>query len=243
MSAFRQWTAPPPMPQHHPTDTHHHEPRPPRAPVALLLPPTHPYWPTDHTGRPLPDWYGVHPDHVARLIARYTRDDDLVLDTDNHPTITAAAEYLHRRHSRTTHRDPEPLWPNGTLVDDPPAGAGLVLATLPRLDVDRRDTDALAQRIADWGQLLRPGGHLGVLLTTGPGTALHIHRSAVIAAARTVGLRYHQHIPAIVVALPATEPRTEPVPANHQPLRQGRHERTHRDLVLFATTNPEAADV
>ncbi|MDI6101202.1 hypothetical protein QLQ12_21545 [Actinoplanes sp. NEAU-A12] len=230
------------MPQTHPTDT-----RPTRAPVGLLLHPAHTHRPTDPAGRVLPDWYGIHPDHVAHLIARYTRDGDTVLDTDAHPSVAAAAEYLHRHPGLTViHRErlygrPEPLDEHPAAAARP--GAGLVLATLPRLDVDSRDPHAVSQALGAWQALLRPGGFLAVLLTAGPGTAAIGHRSTVIAAARTAGLLYHQHIPALLVPLPETDPRTEARPAARPPLIAGRHRRAHRDLLVFATITPEAADV
>ncbi|MFC7527525.1 hypothetical protein [Actinoplanes sp. GCM10030250] len=230
------------MPQTHPTGT-----RPTRAPVGLLLHPAHAHRPADPSGRALPDWYGIHPDHVAHLIARYTRDGDTVLDTDAHPTIAAAAGHLHRRPGLTvTDRDsprscPDPL--DSLSAASARHGAGLVLATLPRVDVDSRDPHAVCQALGAWRERLRPGGFLVVLLTAGPGTGAFGHRSTVIAAARAAGLLYHQHIPALLVPLPETEPRTGTRPAARPPLIAGRHVRAHRDLLVFATTIPEAADV
>lgn len=225
------------MPQTHTTD-----PRPTRAPVGLLLRPTHTHRPADPGGRALPDWYGIHPDHVAHLIARYTRDGDTVLDTDAHPTIAAAAEHLHRHPGfALTDRDsPESFDRRSALTAS--NSAGLVLATLPRLDVDSRDPHAVSQALSAWRELLRPGGFLVVLLTAGPGTGALGHRSTVIAAARAAGLLYHQHIPALLVPLPETDPRTGTHPAARPPLIAGRHVRAHRDLLIFATITPEAAD-
>ncbi|MGA5305936.1 hypothetical protein ACPCHT_39020 [Nucisporomicrobium flavum] len=218
----------------------------PAAPVGLLLTPPHIHRPADTAGRPLPDWYGIHPDHVAHLIARYTRDGDTVLDTDAHPSVAAAAEYLHRRPGRAvTHGEHPKAWPeslDGPSTDAARHGAGLILATLPRLDVDSRDTHAVSHALDAWRALLRPGGFLVVLLTAGPGTAAIGHRSTVIAAARTAGLLYHQHIPALLVRLPETEPRTEPTFVGHRPLLAGRHVPAHRDLLVFASLTPEAAD-
>ncbi|RZU48816.1 hypothetical protein EV385_0541 [Krasilnikovia cinnamomea] len=225
------------MPQTHTLDA-----RPP-APVGLLLTPTHSRRPADPAGRTVPDWYGIHPDHVARLIARYTRDGDTVLDTDGHPSVAAAAEYLGRRsgvavtNGEDPHRRPEPL--DGVEG----RGAGLVLATLPRLGVDSRDTHANSCALGAWRAWLRPGGFLIVLLTAGPGTAPIGHRSTVIAAARTAGLLYHQHIPALLVPLPEVEPRTESPFVPRPPLLAGRHVPAHRDLLVFASMKPEAAHV
>ncbi len=219
----------------------------PAAPVALLLTPAHTHRPADPAGRALPDWYGIHPDHVAHLIARYTRDGDTVCDIDGHPTVAAAAEYLHRRPGlAVTHGDNPHLWPepiDGRSTATAQHGAGLVLATLPRLDVDSRDTHAISHALHTWRALLRPGGFLVVLLTAGPGTSALGHRSTVIAAARTTGLLYHQHIPALLVPLAEAEPRTEAAIVSHPPLLAGRHVRAHRDLLVFASMTPEAADV
>jgi hypothetical protein len=230
-----------PMPQTHPRDT-----RPDRAPVALFLQPTHNHRPTDLAGRPLPDWYGLHPDHVAHLIARYTRDADTVLDTDAHPSVAAAAEHLHRRPGVAVTEGEHPqgsLQPFDRRTVAARRGAGLVLATLPRLDIDTRDLHALSRALRAWRAQLRPGGFLIVLLAAGPGTAALGHRSTVITAARTAGLLYHQHIPALLVPLPGTERRTESTVALHPPLRGGRHVRAHRDLLAFASMTPEATDV
>jgi hypothetical protein len=230
------------MPQTHPSDT-----RPDRAPVALLLHPTHTRRPTGPAGRPLPDWYGIHPDHVAHLIARYTHDGDTVLDTDAHPTIATAAEHLHRRpgiavtEGEHPRRSTEPVDRDSAVAAR--RGAGLVLATLPRLDIDTRNVHTLSRALGTWRELLRPGGFLIVLLTAGPGTAALGHRTTVITAARSAGLLYHQHIPALLVSLPGTEPRTEPTVALHPPLHGGRHIRAHRDLLAFASMTPEATDV
>lgn len=230
------------MPQTHTSHT-----RPDRAPVALFLHPAHTHRPTDAAGRPLPDWYGVHPDHVAHLIARYTRDGDTVLDTDAHPSVAAAAEYLHRRpgvavtDGEHPQRSTQPL--DGDSAVAARRSAGLVLATLPRLDIDTRDVHALSRALGGWRKLLRPGGFLIVLHAAGPGSAALGHRSTVIAAARAAGLLYHQHIPALLVPLAETEPRTESGTAAYPPLCGGRHVRAHRDLLAFASITPEAADV
>ncbi|GAA3950015.1 hypothetical protein [Actinoplanes auranticolor] len=229
------------MPQTHPTDT-----RPTRAPVGLFLHPTHTYRPTDSAGRALPDWYGVHPDHVAHLIARYTRAGDTVLETDGHPTVAAAAEHLHRYPGiAVTDGEHPPVWPetlDGQSAVTIRHDAGLVLATLPRLDIDTRDVHDLSRALHSWQELLRPGGFLVVLLAAGLGNGAPAPRSTVIAAARTAGLLYHQHIPALLVRLPEVEPRTDPRPADRPPLIGGRHVRAHRDLVVFASITPEATD-
>ncbi len=158
--------------------------------------------------------------------------------------MAAAAEYLHRRPGLTvTDCDDLRVW--SEPLDDLSAGtsvhgAGLVVASLPRLDIDSRDSHAISRALDGWRALLRPGGFLIVLLTAGPGTSVLGHRSTVIAAARTAGLLYHQHIPALLVPLPETEPRTEAAIAAHPPLSAGRHVRSHRDLLVFASMTPEA---
>nr|WP_221378385.1 hypothetical protein [Actinoplanes polyasparticus] len=230
------------MPQTHSTDN-----RPTRAPVGLFLHPTHAYRPTDSAGRALPDWYGVHPDHVAHLIARYTRVGDTVLDTDGHPTVAAAAEHLHRNPGvAVTDGEHPPVWPeplDGRSAVTIRHAAGLVVATLPRLVIDTRDVYDLSRALHSWQELLRPGGFLALLLAAGPGTGAPARRSTVIAAARTAGLLYHQHIPAVLVRLPEADPRTGLGPVDRPPLIAGRHVRAHRDLVVFASISPEAADV
>ncbi|WP_412740802.1 hypothetical protein [Krasilnikovia sp. MM14-A1259] len=200
----------------------------PAAPVGLFLTPPHDHRPLDRTGQPLPNWYGIHPDHVARLIARYSRDGDTVLDLDTHPTVAGAARHLHRH--------PSPVVPEQWSV-------GLILASLPRLGVDTRDVYALSETFDGWQTWLRPGGFLVTLLTALPGGGAAGHRSTVIAAARAVGLLYHQHIPAVLVPLPEADPRTESDPVPRPPLLAGRHVRAHRDLLVFASTSLEATHV
>ncbi|WP_412740963.1 hypothetical protein [Krasilnikovia sp. MM14-A1259] len=203
------------------------DPRP-AAPVGLFLTPPHDHRPLDRTGQPLPNWYGLHPDHVARLIARYSRDGDTVLDLDTHPTVAAAARHLDR-HPR--------------LVVPEQCSVGLILASLPRLGVDPRDVHGLRQTFDGWQTWLRPGGFLITLLTASPSGDAARHRSTVIAAARAAGLLYHQHIPAVLVPLPEADPRTEPDLAPRPPLLAGRHVRAHRDLLAFATTALEITHV
>nr|WP_307936544.1 hypothetical protein [Salinispora arenicola] len=229
------------MSQTRTTDT-----RPP-APVALLLRPTHTHRPADAAGRPLPDWYGIHPDHLALLIARYTRDGDTVLDTDAHPTVAAAAEHLHRRPGTAVTDGETPyVWPErSTAGRRPPPGTAPGWSWRPcRAWTSTAATPhAIGSALGAWQALLRPGGFLVLLMTAGPGSGAGGHRSAVIAAARTAGLLYHQHIPVLLVPLSETEPRTEPAVALHPPLLAGRHVPAHRDLLAFVSITPEAADV
>ena len=44
----------------------------------------------------LPSWHGATPVAVAEIIRTYTTDGDLIIDLDTHPTVTAAAWFLHR---------------------------------------------------------------------------------------------------------------------------------------------------
>lgn len=211
-----------------------------RVPVGLFLVPAHALRPRQ-SGRELPDWYGVHPDHVAQLIARYTRDDDVVLDLDAHPTIAAAARYLHRR----------PVAPLGercdgaarvrgcTAVED---GAGLVIATLPRMDYDSADVAELGHVVGSWRTLLRPGGHILILIIAGPGVSGAGHRSTFVAAARAAGLIFHQHIPVALVPLAEAGGCAEHGVVPRPGLVGGRHVRAHRDLLVFASITAEAAD-
>ena len=64
--------------------------------------------------------------------------------------------------------------------------------------------------------------------------------------ARAAGLRYHQHLPVLLVPLPDTEPRTDPATAatTRPALLDGQHARVHLDVLAFGstTTNPEATD-
>jgi hypothetical protein len=226
------------MTQTQPTDS-----RPPRAPIGLLLVPAHLHRPRQLSGAPLPDWYGIHPEHVAHLIARYTRDGDTVLDLDAHPTIAAAAHHLHRHATGLlTQREAVTGELDGPSTLPEELRAGLVVATLPRLDVDSRDTPALSRAIDAWQAHLRPGGFLLTLLTAGPGSDAIGHRSSVIVAARAAGLIYHQHIPALLAPMPPTEARTGLGAVRRPPLLDGRHVRAHRDLLVFASTRPEATD-
>ncbi|GAA0491000.1 hypothetical protein Ade02nite_23200 [Paractinoplanes deccanensis] len=225
------------MSQSQPTDSY-----PPRAPIALLLFRPHGQGPRQHSGATLPDWYGIHPEHVAHLIAHYTRDGDTVLDLDAHPTVAAAAHYLHRRAAGSLTQGDASLGEHYGLTAQPEPKVGLVIATLPRLDVDSRDTPSLSRAIDAWRAYLRPGGFLLTLLIGGPGTDAMGHRSNVIAAARAAGLLYHQHIPVLLAPLPPTEPRTELGAVGRPPLLDGRHVRAHRDLLAFASATLEAVD-
>jgi hypothetical protein len=229
--------------------------RPQPVPIGLFLTsshrPGHPAF-----GRPgVPDWHGLSPSQVAYLIRHYTRFGDVVLDLEEHPTIAAAARYLHRATAKlVTHGGnsrarlvpppPEQDRPR-RVVCRPGPGANLVIVTLPRAGADRHDLHALTRVMSTWRRLLRPGGHLIAALASprpqpSPHSDVFSRRSTVITAARAAGLLYHQHIPVLLVALPEHDPRTDPEPAgepaDERRLYAGRHAPAFRDLVVFAGT-------
>jgi hypothetical protein len=79
----------------------------------------------------------------------------------------------------------------------------------------------------------------GRLTAQGPEPGAVSHRSTIIGAARAAGLLYHQHIPILLVPLPEHDPRTDPGlgdESDGRGLRDGRHLRAFRDLVVFAGT-------
>lgn len=175
-------------------------------------------------------WHGLDPQRLAWLIEHYSHAGDIVLDTDNHPAVTDAAHYLHRR--------PRPEEPIGHQV-------ALLLAGLPRPATT--DLIQMTEAMRRWHHLLRPGGFLlTALKTTGTEHTPVSPRSNVVTAARAAGLRYHQHLPAVLVPLPETEPRTDPATAAHTrpALIDGRHAPIHLDVLAFAagTVAPEATD-
>ncbi|WP_328366672.1 hypothetical protein [Micromonospora zamorensis] len=227
------------MPQ---TSPHHPE----RPPVGLFLVPAH------HGDAPLIDpaaWHGIDPRRLAWLIRHYTHDGDLVADLDNHPTVFRAARYLHRY--------PVTITSDGgriRVTDDRPArarrlaedGLALLLAGLPRPDGHRLGSHDTAEAMRLWHRLLRPGGFVLVALharAPEPGRRIS-RRSTVISAARIAGLRYHQHIPVLVVPLPAHDPRTDAATAASTPpaLLDGRHLHTHMDVLAFTATTLDQED-
>jgi hypothetical protein len=234
------------MPKHTSTD------RPQPVPVGLFLATAHrPRRPRGSAlASDLPDWHGLSASNLAYLIRRYTRFGDVVLDLDEHPTVAAAARYLHRAPAKLVAQDgaerirllPPPKDANRSrrVVSRPGPGANLVLVVLPRAGEYSLDLHGMTRAMSTWRRLLRPGGHLIAALTArGPEPGTISHRSTVIAAARAAGLIYHQHIPVLLVALPAHDPRTDPEPAEEpdgRRLRGGRHLPAFRDLVVFAGT-------
>jgi hypothetical protein len=236
------------MPQ---TDLHTADPGPERPRIGLFLVPTH------RRRAPLADagaWYGLDPHRLAWLIRHYTRAGDVVLDLDNHPTVARAARYLHR-HPAILVADGDTNHVRLTGVRARPArirqltetGVTLLLAGLPRPGGDRLGLHALTEAMHQWRRLLRPGGFVLTILPPGPpGAGRTSRRSTVITAARAAGLRYHQHLPALLVPLPATEPRTDlATAADTRPaLLDGRHALIHLDVLAFrsTTTDQEATD-
>ncbi|WP_405090256.1 hypothetical protein OG767_21670 [Micromonospora sp. NBC_01392] len=220
--------------------------QPPPVPVGLLLP--HSRFPrAPRTG--VPHWHGLSPSHLAYLICRYTHVGGVVLDLDAHPVAIAATAYLRRvpaqlitgRHgSRLRILPPDPQHGVRRAELRPGAGVDLILASLPE-EAQPFTYDSAAMAMTAWRPLLRPGGFLLVGLTSGPARPGDFsHRTTVIAAARAVGLFYHQHIPAVLVPLPEHEPRTAPELPDEadedRRLLDGRHLPAFRDLLVFGTT-------
>jgi hypothetical protein len=216
--------------------------------VGLFLVPVH------RRAAPLADaaaWYGLDPQRLGWLIRHYTRDGDVVLDLDNHPTVASAARYLHR-HPATITTDGEHT--RVRFTDDRPArarlaeeGIALLLAGLPRPGGDRLGLHSTTEAMHQWHRLLRPGGFI---LTALPAAGTHpgriSRRSTVITAAQAAGLRYHQHLPVLLVPLPALEPRTDAATAasTRPALLDGRHVPIHMDVLAFTATtiDQEAAN-
>ncbi|MEU5552152.1 hypothetical protein ABZ738_20480 [Micromonospora sp. NPDC047793] len=212
------------------------------APVGLLLP----RFRVPRTSRAgVPDWHGLSPSHLAYLIRRYTHVGGAVLDLDAHPAAIAATAYLdrvparlftgrHGLHVRLLTSTPERRTPH--TMRRPGPHVDLILATLPQ----GLPRDGIATAMSTWRPLLRPGGFLLVGLTASqPQPGEVSHRATVIAAARSAGFFYHQHIPAVLVPLPEHEPRTAPEHPGEaddgRRLLAGRHLPTFRDLLVFGT--------
>jgi hypothetical protein len=207
-------------------------------PVAVLLPPPG----RRRDGHPesgeSPDWYGVAPRDAAGLIARYSGPGDLVIELDAHPTITRAARHLARRATTA------PTDGDGRDLPARPgrrnAGAGLILAALPRPGTDRRDLLGASATMQTWRAMLRPGGYLLTALTP-PGPDLDTehrpasYRATVIAAARTAGLTWQQEFLVLTAPLPDDEPRARPDTATAAPaaLVDGRHRLAHVKVLAF----------
>lgn len=208
------------MPQPHPQHT---DPDLQRPRVALLV--VSPY---QRLAGDEPDWNGVDSPRLAWLIGHYTRVGDLILDLDRHPSVRQAAAYLHRR---TCTADPD------TSVPERIHPAALVLAGPAHLDLG--SLPGLAETMRGWHRLLRPGGFLLTVLPLAGGEAHRTsHRTTVITAARAAGLRYHQHLPVVLVPLPEDEPRTRANSAASiaPALLDRRHLPVHLDVLTFAAS-------
>jgi SAM-dependent methyltransferase len=208
------------MPQAHPhhTASDLHRPR-----VALLLVSPHQRLAVDES-----NWNGVDSPRLAWLIGHYTRVGDLILDLDRHPSVRQAAVYLHRRAATA---DPD------TSVPERIHEAALVLAGPAHLDLG--NLPRLVEALRGWHRLLRPGGFLlTVLPPAGAEGRRTSRRTTVITAARAAGLRYHQHLPVVLVPLPDDEPRTRANSAASiaPALLDGRHLPVHLDVLTFAAS-------
>lgn len=211
-------------------------------PVAVLLPSPAGRQSAGSAGGDLPDWHGVSPRDAAGLIARLSKPTDLVIELDGHPTITRAASHLGRRAAASlTEGDGVARSAPGRAR--PPRfaqRAGLILAALPRPDVEPEDLGAISAAMQTWRARLRPGGYLLTALTSagsGLGRAARpvSHRATVIAAARTAGFTWQQEFLVPTVPLPADEPRAMPdTPADiPSALIDGRHRSVHVKVLAF----------
>jgi hypothetical protein len=191
-------------------------------------------------------WHGIDPQRLAWLIRHYTRAGDVVLDVGNHPSVAHAAHYLHR-HPATLVTEGDQSWVQLTDVraraahaaKPSPLPVSLLLAGLPGPGRERLGLRAMTETMHQWHRLLRPGGFLLIALTPcGTEPRRVSQRSTVITAARAAGLRYHQHLPVLLVPLPDTEPRTDAASAATIPaaLRDGRHLPVHLDVLAFAAS-------
>lgn len=199
-------------------------------------------------------WYGIDPQRLAWLVRHYTRAGDVVLDIKNHPSVARVAQYL-RRHPAVLVTEGDrsdvrladvPTTPGAMTL--PPLKVALLLAGLSSPGEVPLDLNATSEAMHQWRGLLRPGGFLLVALPArAPGGPDRVsRRSTVVAVARAAGLRYHQHLPVLLVPLPSTEPRTEPSTAaqTNPALLDGRHLPVHMDVLAFSLTaiDQEAAD-
>lgn len=203
----------------------------------LATPPRPSTGPTLQPGAGHGDWCGVPARDLARLIANYTRPGDLVADLDEHLTVAHAAGYLGRgyRHLHTSGGNDRAGTRAAGRPDTCPRAA-LMLARLPRAEVDILDLHEMTRAMHTWRMLLRPGGYLLVALTApvspnGRGS----HRATVITAARTAGLSWQQEFLVVTAPLVEYEPRAMPDKAPTTPavLVDGRHQPTHVKLLAF----------
>jgi hypothetical protein len=212
----------------------------PPVPVAIFLPPPH----ASAASGPAPDaasgradWCGVPARELAGLIASYTRPGDLIGDLDDHPTVARAAGYLGRHHVRLHYGGQHEA--AGFRRAGRPEGrprAALILARLPRADVDNLDLHDLTRAMHTWRTLLRPGGYLLVAVTTlGSPDGRVSQRATAITAARTAGLSWQQEFLVVTAPLAEYEPRAMPDTATTTPavLLNGRHRPAHVKLLAL----------
>lgn len=187
-----------------------------RVPVAVLLPPALKGQHQPSAGQSV-DVYGLTVPAACRLVAVFTRQGDLVINTDASPTMAAAAEWLGRRTSTTVNATP-------TATTSMPAA--LVIARLPLPSA--ADLCGVAEWMRHTRRDLSRGGYLVTAVHTEDGYGGWAHHAAtVIAAARTVGLAYRQHL--VTVHTPLSEDGAHSAAR----LRAGRHVRVHTDLYVF----------
>ncbi|MBT8227514.1 MAG: hypothetical protein HKP61_20270 [Dactylosporangium sp.] len=203
----------------------------PPVPIAILLPPPVAGYPRPDgiASDPAPlDEYGLTPRTLARLIATYTRHDDLVIDLDHDDAVASAVAWLGRRTGVPFPEDTR------RALDSVREGqrAGLLIVRLPRSGIDPSDPPSLASVMLGWRAALRPGGSLLMALTT---ACARDHSTTVIAAARVAGLRYHQHLIAAYRPLVEDEPRAEALTAasTRPALVDGRHDPAHASFLSF----------
>jgi hypothetical protein len=184
------------------------------------------------------DWYGVTPHDTAHLVAALTKRGDLVIDLDEHPTITHAARFLGRQPAHLTtdgqHHRVRPAPPARRLYGHP--AVGLLLARLPRAGADSGDLHAMTGAMHTWRGLLRPGGYLlTALAAPHRDGGLVGHRATLITAARAAGLSWCHELLVALVALPEHEPRAMPDTAagTRAALADGRHDVVHVKLLVF----------
>jgi hypothetical protein len=208
-------------------------------PVAVLLPRPAGTRPPERHRQAVA--YGWTAQVAGVLIAVYTQPGDLVAVTapELYPGIAPIAAWLDRK--------------TALRPDAGPIVVRLVLGLLPRPGA------AGLLGAADWCATqrarLRDGGYLVVAVDplrggTSTDTGFADLATSLIAAARTAGLRYQQHLIAVHSRLPepAAEPASLGSPPTGFPGRAGpagsgpvRHARVHTDLYVFAFGSGESA--
>ncbi|MBN1174989.1 MAG: hypothetical protein JXA67_22715 [Micromonosporaceae bacterium] len=224
-----------------------------RVPAGIFLPDPQRSLISHARGHQLAAWHDLAPWDLACLIATYTLAGEVVVNVDAHRTVDLATRYL-RRHPAvtvTTTADSATSGPGRARISAGLAarrafrrrrGAGLVLATLPGpASSGSSDPRGPLDTLVAWRRLLRPGGFLLLVLPErlAPPAFGGSLRGVVVAAARTAGLVYQQHLLVVTRPLAEDEPRAIPECARGiRPMfRAGRHARVHRDLLAFMTTS------